>query len=320
MHFTDESMLFISEYLQAALLKEDKVSIEVLNPDLAQGVYAGNVYRVNEIDYIYRGYKAWNDLAQSLFCRLLTPLALDETRIKLSFEKLNLASSFHKSEAGSEKYGTQSPFFDIHKNEEPAFLLPYKQALQKVKIEKRKKVLDLGVNSGGEFALIKALLSEAVYKEIGFTGIDYSASAIAYAKEKFPEENVNFIEHDINHLDSLNLGRFDLIISIGTFQSPNINFKPFFMSLVQNYLNEEGALILGFPNCRWMGGEMIYGAKVPNYAYSEMGMLFSDVMYCKKYLQQKKFRVTLTGKDYVFLTATKISKATRKDEKHEKNV
>ncbi|MGE4473070.1 MAG: methyltransferase, partial [Sulfuricurvum sp.] len=31
-----------------------------------------------------------------------------------------------------------------------------------------------------------------------------------------------------------------------------------------------------------------------------------DIYYCKKYLQQKKFRVTLTGKDYLFLTATKI--------------
>ena len=54
-----------------------------------------------------------------------------------------------------------------------------------------------------------------------------------------------------------------------------------------------------------MGGELIYGAKVPNYEYSEMGVLYSDVIYCKKHLQQKKFRVTLTGKDYLFLTGTK---------------
>ena len=175
-----------------------------------------------------------------------------------------------------------------------------------MKIHNRRRVLDLGVNAGDEFALIKAISADKDYKDTEFIGIDYSASAIAFAQNRFPEKNVRFIEHDINRLDELELGRFDLIISIGTFQSPNIDFKPFFMSLAQNYLSRDGAIILGFPNCRWMGGEMIYGAKVPNYAFSEMGMLYSDVIYCKKYLQQKKFRVTLTGKDYVFLTATKI--------------
>jgi SAM-dependent methyltransferase len=162
------------------------------------------------------------------------------------------------------------------------------------------------VNSGDELDLIKNIMQADEYKSMQFVGIDHSASAVAYAQERFQEENVSFIEHDINRLDELKLGQFDLIISIGTFQSPGIDFKPFFMSLVQNYLSKNGALILGFPNCRWMGGEMIYGAKVPNYSYSEMGMLYSDVIYCKKYLQQKKFRVTLTGKGYVFLTATKI--------------
>ncbi|MFA6630197.1 MAG: methyltransferase, partial [Sulfuricurvum sp.] len=104
----------------------------------------------------------------------------------------------------------------------------------------------------------------------------------------------------------LNLGRFDLIITIGTLQSSTLEFKSLFASLVQEYLSKEGAIILGFPNCRWMGGEMIYGAKAPNYPYSEMSILIKDIYYCKKYLQQKKFRVTLTGKDYLFLTATKI--------------
>jgi len=138
-------------------------------------------------------------------------------------------------------------------------------------------------------------------------GIDHSESAIAYAKEIFPENNVNFYSEDINNLDALKLGQFDLLISIGTLQSPSINFKPFFMKLVQEYLTKDAAIILGFPNSRWMGGELVYGAKVPNYAMSEMGHLFSDVIFCKKYLQQKKFRVTLTGKQYIFLTATKIT-------------
>jgi hypothetical protein len=78
------------------------------------------------------------------------------------------------------------------------------------------------------------------------------------------------------------------------------------MDLVQNYLEKDSAIILGFPNSRWIAGEMVYGAKAPNYAMSEMSLLFNDVMFCKKYLQQKKYRVTITGKHYLFLTATKI--------------
>lgn len=308
MVFTNESMLSISILLQEELSKKDKVSFTVVNPDYTQEVYAGKEIIIEGKTYLYRGFKAWTDLCELLFCRMLTPSKINDYLVSLSFEKLNVDESFHKTKAGNEKYGVESSFFQIHKNEEPAFLLPYKHALHNVKVQNRKTVLDLGVNSGDEFALIKELLSEEEYKALRLVGIDYSASAIAYAQDKFPEENVSFIEHDINKLGELNLGKFDLIISIGTFQSPNIDFKPFFMSLVQNYLNEGGAIILGFPNCRWMGGEMIYGAKVPNYSYSEMGMLYSDVIYCKKYLQQKKFRVTLTGKNYVFLTATKIGK------------
>lgn len=307
--FTDESMLDITKWIQAEFstgLK--KLEFEVLNPDCLSSTYAGKSIKIEDEEYIYRGYKAWTDLSELLFCRMLTPRVNSGHTVIIGLERLNIDDSFHRSteEIKEEKYGVDSPFFEINKNEEPAFLLPYFYALKNVKIENRKRILDLGVNSGDELDIIKKLMHEEEYICMQFVGIDYSASAVAFAQERFKEENITFIEHDINRLDELKLEKFDLIISIGTFQSPGIDFKPFFMSLVQNYLKKDGALILGFPNCRWMGGEMIYGAKVPNYSYSEMGMLYSDVIYCKKYLQQKKFRVTLTGKDYVFLTATKI--------------
>ena len=287
-----------------------KLQFEVLSPDCLESTYAGKILEIDGQEYIYRGYKAWTDLAELLFCRMLTPKVADEHRVLISFEKLDIEDSFHLSKElkKEEKYGVDSSFFEINKNEEPAFLLPYYHALKNAKIQNRKQVLDLGVNSGEEFQLIKDVLTPQEFEQTNLIGIDHSATAVEFAQKRFPEENVTFIEHDINKLDTLNLEKSDLIISIGTFQSPGIEFKPFFMSLVQNYLSEDGAIILGFPNCRWMGGEMIYGAKVPNYSYSEMGTMYSDVIYCKKYLQQKKFRVTLTGKDYVFLTATRIGR------------
>lgn len=238
--------------------------------------------------------------------KMLTPVQTDKETVLLRFYKLNLESSFHKSEKSSEKYGTQSEFFNIDKTSQFSFLYHYQKALKFIDIDSKNRILNLGINKADEFKVIKELISEDDFKAKEFVGIDYSESAIEYAKKDFPAANVDFICHDINRLDELSLGRFDLIISIGTLQSSNINFNEMFMSLYQNYLEKGGAIILGFPNCRWIDGEMIYGAKAPNYPFSELSLVLKDIHFCKKYLQQKKYRVTITGKDYLFLTARKI--------------
>lgn len=304
--FTHEPLTDIITWVNQSLQDSDTISFELLNPDIGRGNYAGQTITIDGVDYLYRSYKALNDLAQLLFCRMLTPKIISKHTVQITYEKLDLSDSFHHSDAKEEKYGVKSHFASIHKNEEPAFLSPYLRALRSVKVGEKKRILNLGINTGDEFDLIRTILSSEEYRTIELVGIDHSHSAIAQARERFDEGNATFHVHNINDLTSLDLGRFDLIITIGTLQSPGIEFKPLFMQLVQEYLTPNGALILGFPNCRWMGGEMIYGAKAPNYSYSEMTLLYKDVYYCKKYLQQKKFRVTLTGKDYVFLTGTKI--------------
>lgn len=305
--FKNQSMLEILNILTLDLEKNYSVSFEVLNPDIFSSKYSGEVVNINNEQYIYRSFNAWVDLAQKLFCKILTPKIIDENSVLITFEKLNQENSFHKLEDDSEKYGVDSSFFKINKNEEPEILHSYLQALKNVKIETKKRVLNLGINSGEEFEAIKEFTNE--FENIEFVGIDYSKSAIEFAKKKFANnKKVKFIEHDINELEQLNLGKFDLIISIGTLQSCNSNFKELFMKIVQNHLEVNGSLILGFPNCRWVDGMPIYGAKAPNYSFSEMSILYNDVIFCKKYLQQKKFRVTITGKYYIFLTATSIRK------------
>jgi len=304
--FTTEPMTDILSWAQATLKESDTLAFEVLNPDFGRGHYAGATITIGETDYFYRSYKAWSDLGELLFCRMLTPKAVTDHTVTITYEKLDLSDSFHASEAKEEKYGTASRFAAIRKNEEPAFLSAYLRALRSVKVGEKKRILNLGINTGDEFDLIRRILPHEEYMNLSLVGIDHSDSAITVARERFNEGNATFYVHDINDLASLNLGRFDLIITIGTLQSSTLEFKSLFASLVQEYLNKEGAIILGFPNCRWMGGEMIYGAKAPNYPYSEMSILVKDLYYCKKYLQQKKFRVTLTGKDYLFLTGTKI--------------
>jgi len=285
----------------------ESFSFEILDPDLGEG-YAGETIIIEERSYLYRSYRSWTDLAELLMCKMMTPEKSTYPLVKMHFKKLDTQSSFHTESQGrkEEKYGVASHFSQIQKMEEPAFLYYYQQALKNAGLNRRKRILNLGINRGDEFAVIKKMLDGQTYQKTDLIGVDHSRTAIEDAQKRFPEENVRFHVQDINDLDSLNLGKFDLLISIGTLQSPGINFKPFFMSLVQNYLEQDSAVILGFPNSRWAGGEMIYGAKAPNYAMSEMSLLFNDVMFCKKYLQQKKFRVTLTGKQYIFLTATKI--------------
>jgi len=253
------------------------------------------------------GYKAFVDLAQLFFMKMLTPIKKDKTTV-LRFQKLCLDSSFHGSEdKSSEKYGVESEFFTIEKTKQFSFLYHYQKTLEFIDVKSKKRVLNLGVNRGDEFMVIKEMLTAQEFKSIEFVGIDYSASAIEYAKKDFlADENIEFICHDINELEELNLGKFDLIISIGTLQSRNINFNAAFMSIYQNHLESGGAMILGFPNCRWIDGEMVYGAKAPNYSFSELSLVLKDIHFCKKYLQQKKYRVIVTGKDYLFLTARKI--------------
>ncbi|MCX6062503.1 MAG: methyltransferase domain-containing protein [Campylobacterales bacterium] len=306
--FTSESMNTILAWANETLKESDTIAFKVLNPDIGRGRYAGEIVMISDITYLHRSYKAWSDLGELLVCRMLTPKAVSEHTIQITYEKLDLNDSFHHSDDKEEKYGTESRFAAIHKNEEPAFLSPYLRALRSVKVGEKKRILNLGINTGDEFDLIRQILPHDEYLNLELVGIDHSQTAISHARERFSEGNATFYVHDINDLASLELGKFDLIITIGTLQSPGIDFKLLFMQLVQEYLIRDGAIILGFPNCRWMGGEMIYGAKAPNYSYSEMTLLYKDVYYCKKYLQQKKFRVTLTGKNYIFLTGTSIRK------------
>ena len=304
---TDENMSEIILYLEKKLKKTNFVTIKVLNPSVKDDMYAGEKVKIGKKDFIYRSLKSWSDLAEILFCKLLI-LKVKKNKIEIKFQKLNKIESFHNNinDEKNEKYGEESTFFRINKNEEPSFLYSFQNALKNVKIEEKKQILNLGINKADEFEVIKNLVEKETLQQMNLVGVDYSSSAIEFAKNRFPSENFSFFNHDINDLKQLNLKKSDLIVSIGTLQSSSLNFKLLFMDLIQNYLEDKGSIILGFPNCRWINGEMIYGAKAANYSYSEQSVLYKDVYFCKKYLQQKKYRVTLTGKNYLFLTATSI--------------
>lgn len=172
--FTIETMSQIITLLKEELkpLKpRESINFEVLNPDLFSS-YNGHIYTINETKYIYRGYKSWIDLAQLLQCRMLTPKIHTEHTVLLKFQKLNTDSSFHTSITDKEeKYGKESIFSQIYKNEETAFIYYYLQALQNVKIDTRVRILNLGINSGDEFEAILSLTHKSTNLEL--VGIDY---------------------------------------------------------------------------------------------------------------------------------------------------
>lgn len=254
------------------------------------------------------GIKVLVDLSQIFFFKIQS-ITYNENTYMLHLKKLDVNSSFHNEEASDEKYGVESEFFNIDKTKEFSFLHYYIEALKFVDIYSKKTVLNIGVNKGDEFSVIQRFLSQDEFQTKEFLGLDYSKSAIEFAKKEFENcENVEFICADVNELEKTELAKYELLISIGTLQSSNINFNAKFMELFQNHLQKDGAVVLGFPNCRWIDGEMIYGAKAPNYSFNEMGLVLKDIHFCKKYLQQKGYRVVITGKDYLFLSARKISK------------
>ncbi len=304
--FDTQSMYEVHTILSRELEAIDEGGIlefGIPNPDMLDGRYSGS-----EVDgAVCHSWHGWSDLAHLLLCRMLTPQLIDDQRVVARFQKLRVTNSFHTSGSQNieERYGSGSIFWDLAKGGESSYMEAFAHALTRVECDRRQRILDLGIHKGDEFGFIRSVVGDAVFDGMELVGIDHNVEAIEYARERFGP-NVAHHAHDINDLDSLGLGKFDLIVTIGTLQSTNLNFKTLLMSLVQNYLSHDGAIIIGFTNCRWIDGEMIYGAKMPNSVHSDMSQVIKDIYFCKKYLQQHKFRVTVSGKEYLFLSATKI--------------
>ncbi len=317
--FTDEPLYRVIAVLRAELstrptevLEFSVFNPDLFNPDFSQEHASGERVERGGTPYRYRPFKTWVDLAERLGCRLLTPVpdapqgaATRGERVRLRFLPLpdEAVLPATRGNDASETYGIDSPFSRLQKLEEPCFLLDYSEALERTKPPSGGSVLSLGVNTGDEFAHFQTLFGGDYTSSVRFTGVDHSKSALDRARARFPGENFAFLEADIDALNELGLGRFDLIISIATLQSPGVDGRETVRRLVQEHLVPTGGLILGFPNCRYRGGEVVYGAKLKNFRRPDLSLLVKDVMFYKKYLQQHRFQVFLTGKYYLFLTA-----------------
>lgn len=283
----------------------------VPDPDMGRGKYPGEAL---DSGGVHHSYKNWLDLAEYFDCCFLTPRQLEDHLVMLRFQPLNRGRNWHQETLGigdgrlgedrtmDKKYGKGSHFERIRKLEEPAFLLDFLACLKRVQLKPKARVLGLGVNRGDEFKAFNYAYSSKEIASFRLVGVDISSSAIGLAASRFKEKNFQFIQGDINDLSDLDLGRFDLILSIGTLQSPGIDGHQALRGLIKNHITPNARVIFGFPNCRYLDGELKYGARVKNYCEPEFSLLIRDISFYKRYLIQHKFKVMITGKYYLFLT------------------
>lgn len=291
--FARESLVDILRWMQAELATgAGTLELAVLDPDRGRGHYAGELVE----DHVHRPYRVWVELASRLGLRVLTPRPAPP-HVVLRFERLDVREKLlAPSGDRTERYGADSPFARISKHEEPGFVLDLADALARTRLPAGARVLDLGVNTGDELALLQQLgLGDA-----RFVGIDHSASAIAVARARFPDAELHVA--DLAGLGALRLGRFDLVISIGTLQSPGVDDRDLVRRIVQDHLAPTGSVILGLPNCRYVDGELEHGTRIKNLREPELGLLVRDAAYYRRYLNQHGKQVFVTGQHYLLVT------------------
>jgi SAM-dependent methyltransferase len=288
--FGAEPLLAIIRYVEECVATGAPIELAVLDPDRGRGCYAGEV-----VDgLVHRPWRVWIDLAERLGLRMKTPRLGAPPLVELAFEPL--ARTKPSREPGSERYGAESAFARITKSEDPGFVLDFADALERCRLPAAPRVLSLGVNTGDEIVLMRELgLAGAA-----FTGVDHSESALAVARARFGD-GVELVAADL--AEPLALGRFDLVVAIGVLQSAALDDRALVRRIVQDHLTDDGAVIFGMPNCRYVDGEVEYGTRMVNFRQPELGLLVKDVAFYRKYLQQHHRQVFVTGKHYLLVTA-----------------
>ena len=289
------TLVELIEDLQRRLAEgEREVSITVADPDLGRGRPAGT--RVG--DAIHRPLRVWVELADRLELRLRTPRPAAPGRVELVFERIEAPEPVAPADP-TEKYGLDSPYAEIDKLEDPGFVLDFADALDRCALGPQPRVLDLGCNRGDVLALVLRHHPTA-----SLWGVDHSASALGAARERLPDHH--FVEADVATLPSLDLPRFDLVLALNILQSPGVDDRELLRHLVQERLADRGAVILGIPNCRYRGGELLHGARMKNFTQPELSLMVKGAAHYRRYLQQHKRKVWVTGRNYILVTGASI--------------
>ncbi|MCE9573002.1 MAG: methyltransferase domain-containing protein [Deltaproteobacteria bacterium] len=296
----DAPLTAILDHLQAALAAgAPEVTILALDPDHGAGCYAGEPLTVDGVAGRHRPWRVWVELADRLELRLGTPRPAAGPLIAVRFSRRAPTPALPRDPR--ERYGATSDFARASKLEEPGFVLDFADAVARAGLTADARVLVLGVNRGDELALLQRAVPGLSGSRM--TGIDHSPSALAIARARFPDATL--LEADLAHLDRLGLGAFDLIVAIATLQSPGIDDRAVLRALTQHHLADDAAIILGIPNGRYRDGELSHGARMKNFAQPELGLVVKDLAFYRKYLQQHRMQVYVTGHHELLVTGVR---------------
>nr|WP_184028681.1 class I SAM-dependent methyltransferase [Deinococcus budaensis] len=275
--------------LRAALASAGEVAFSVPDPDLGLGLYAGEAAAHG----LHRPWPVWTDLADLLGAHLLTPDRLEGGRVRL---RLRAWADVPDPDAAG--YGAGGEWGRVDKLEDPVFLFTLVEALRRVDPPAGGRVLALGVNRGRE---LDALALAFGKRELEVLGLDLDETALAAARAQHPA--ATFRAFDVTTLPAPQLGRFDLVLALSLLHSPSIRQDVLLAAVCRQHLTPTGGLILGYPNARYRDGTLSYGARVRNFARPDLSLLAADVTDARRGLQKRGFKVFVTGKSEVLVTA-----------------
>lgn len=295
-------------FIETALDRGDEtVWLTVPEPHLGAGRYAGEAVHGRGDEIHPRSWSVWSELAARLRCRLRVRHGAEDASVELGFARLDDSRAWlREAVEGPEKYAPDGAFGRIHKSEDPSFVLDLRDALERVGLPRGARILELGINSG-EVMELAATVCSAV-REASIVGVDHEPKALAAAKRRLAVLDAELIEADLANLAKLELGQFDLVMAFSTLQSRGVDDRALLRQIVQEQLRPGGALILGLPNCTYVDGEVLYGAKMKNFRQPDLSVAIKEIAFYRRYLHQHRFRVFVTGKHELLVTAVPVSR------------
>jgi len=257
---------------------------------------------VGEEGLLFRSLKCWGELAEVLSCRLGVPQP-HQGHLLIELHPLSKVAWRGQQEGSAQAYDPKGTYGQILKTEDPHWLRDYRLALKQCRLDQHSRILSLGVNRGDELAVFRCWYPES-YENFHFTGFDLSEGALAIAKQQLSALHHRLERADLRDDPPEDLEPQDLILSLSTLQSSNMDGKEVFRNWFQKTLSKKGHVILGFPNCTWHDGEQVYGAPMRNQPHPDPSLVMKDLMYYRKYLQTHGKRVSIIGKHYLFLVGS----------------
>ena len=296
--FTHQPLSEILDWLRSELGSGGEARLNVPAPDAghALNLYPGETGPVG----IHRPYLSWQDAADLLDAQFLTPVQAGDL-VQLHFRRRQTVPR----DRSSGRYAAGSEFSRIDKLEDPHFLHDLSEALTRAKLQPGARVLSLGVNSGRELDLLEHVYPGHAFQVLG---LDLEPSALEVARARHPayEFRVQDVTRPgLNELGRPKLVRYDAVLALSLLQSTGIVQEDLLRTLRSDLLAPSGTLILGFPNARYRGGELSYGARMLNFTRPDLSLLMRDVTAARRHLQRHGFTVYVTGKYEVLVTGVR---------------